>query len=189
MEGAFKCKQHPKAGSTDTTETNSSTAEDEAILRHRRYGGTINTGGQEEPEAVWLRRDDFREDTPESSTTKWTELQNLNDNSRDNNNKTNNTIRRTSPNRSGNTDEPSTESSFTNTFLNECKNQNELFARKIIIAEWQRIAAVTDRILFWFYFVSTLASYIVILLVIPNSNYARWNAELQPMRPMSHSTT
>ncbi|XP_074653007.1 neuronal acetylcholine receptor subunit alpha-10-like [Tubulanus polymorphus] len=50
-----------------------------------------------------------------------------------------------------------------------CQRQNELMKQKVVIAEWQRIAAVIDRLLFWAYFVGTIVSYVVILFIIPGS--------------------
>lgn len=58
----------------------------------------------------------------------------------------------------------------------ECKQNDEkwpcavyqaLLSRKIVVAEWQRIACVIDRFLFWIYFISTIVAYIVILVIIP----------------------
>ncbi|GAB1603731.1 neuronal acetylcholine receptor subunit alpha-10-like [Argonauta hians] len=58
----------------------------------------------------------------------------------------------------------------------ECKQSDEkwpcavyqaLLSRKIVVAEWQRIACVIDRFLFWIYFISTIVAYLVILVIIP----------------------
>ena len=56
---------------------------------------------------------------------------------------------------------------------------SDIYARKMIVAEWQRIAAVIDRVLFWIYLIGTIASYLVILIVVPKSNYDRWNSEIK----------
>lgn len=56
---------------------------------------------------------------------------------------------------------------------------SDLYFRKLIVAEWQRIAAVVDRVLFWLYLMGTIASYVVILIVIPKSNYDHWNSEIK----------
>ncbi|XP_041371894.1 neuronal acetylcholine receptor subunit alpha-10-like [Gigantopelta aegis] len=46
-----------------------------------------------------------------------------------------------------------------------------LHKKRVVIAEWQRIAAVIDRAMFWFYFVATFVSYFVILIIIPAQHY------------------
>ena len=61
---------------------------------------------------------------------------------------------------------------------------SDIYARKLIVAEWQRIAAVIDRVLFWIYLIGTIASYVVILIVIPKSNYDRWNSEIKHIPPV-----
>lgn len=70
---------------------------------------------------------------------------------------------------------------------NACKTLNELHHRKIVVAEWQRIASVIDRILFWIYFLGTLTAYLVILIVVPGKNYAKWDSTIRPEHrsPMS----
>ncbi|XP_064644534.1 neuronal acetylcholine receptor subunit alpha-10-like isoform X2 [Lineus longissimus] len=45
----------------------------------------------------------------------------------------------------------------------------EFMRQKRIIAEWQRIAAVIDRMLFWVYFFGTIFAYVTILCIVPNS--------------------
>lgn len=61
----------------------------------------------------------------------------------------------------------------------QCKTRNELLKRKFIVAEWQRIATVIDRVLFWFYFLGTLTSYLVILIFVPNSKYSEWSDAIE----------
>ncbi|KAH3703110.1 hypothetical protein DPMN_078139 [Dreissena polymorpha] len=60
----------------------------------------------------------------------------------------------------------------------EGDEKSELYFRKLIVVEWQRLAAVVDRLLFWLYFIGTIVSYLVILVIIPNENYALWNAKI-----------
>lgn len=62
---------------------------------------------------------------------------------------------------------------------------SDLYVRKLIVAEWQRIAAVIDRVLFWVYLLGTIASYVVILFVIPKRNYDHWDAEIHHIPPVS----
>ena len=61
---------------------------------------------------------------------------------------------------------------------------NDLYLRKLIVAEWQRIAAVIDRVLFWIYLLGTVVSYIIILFVIPKQNYDKWNAGIVHIPPI-----
>ncbi|XP_048780699.1 neuronal acetylcholine receptor subunit alpha-10-like isoform X2 [Ostrea edulis] len=68
-----------------------------------------------------------------------------------------------------------------------CRTRSSLFQRKLIVAEWQQIASVIDRVLFWFYFLSTVVSYILILVVVPNYNYKKWNEELWSEQYNYHS--
>lgn len=68
-----------------------------------------------------------------------------------------------------------------------CRTRSALYQRKLIVAEWQQIASVIDRVLFWFYFVSTVASYILILVVVPNCNYKKWNEEIWRNQQNYHS--
>lgn len=69
-----------------------------------------------------------------------------------------------------------------------CRTRSALYQRKLIVAEWQQIASVIDRVLFWFYFVSTVASYILILVVVPNCNYKKWNEEIWRKQQNYHSS-
>lgn len=68
---------------------------------------------------------------------------------------------------------------------NICARQRALRARKQVVAEWQRIAIVIDRILFWVYFLGTICSYLVILFVIPRQNYAKWTDATPTVTPAS----
>ncbi|XP_046544567.1 neuronal acetylcholine receptor subunit alpha-10-like [Haliotis rubra] len=43
--------------------------------------------------------------------------------------------------------------------------------KKVIVAEWQRIAVVVDRFLFWFYMFVTFTSYLIILIIVPAQHY------------------
>ncbi|WAR04964.1 ACH10-like protein [Mya arenaria] len=58
--------------------------------------------------------------------------------------------------------------------------KSEIYFRKLIVVEWQRIAAVVDRVLFWVYCIGTFVAYLLILVIVPNQNYALWNAKIQP---------
>jgi hypothetical protein len=50
-----------------------------------------------------------------------------------------------------------------------CDKKIEFMRQKVIIAEWQRIAAVVDRLLFWIYFFGTIIAYVTILFIVPSS--------------------
>ena len=67
---------------------------------------------------------------------------------------------------------------------NANNSRNDLYMRKLIVAEWQRIAAVIDRLLFWIYVLGTIVSYIIILFVIPKQNYDKWNAGIVHIPPV-----
>ncbi|XP_060078753.1 neuronal acetylcholine receptor subunit alpha-10-like [Ylistrum balloti] len=208
LEGAYRCKKHGKLDTKNIPNKSSPDKEDTAMLdkettiRNRRYDKndvmtTSFVEENDEQEVIWLRREDFKEETAECSRNTWADLHELQQSSKDNNNRAKKGARRktsgkapapaVTPVLQDETKSTQTEGSL-GTFLAECRNQNELFARKLIVAEWQRIAAVTDRILFWFYFLSTLTSYIVILIVVPNSNYSRWNEEILPMHTVTQAS-
>ena len=55
---------------------------------------------------------------------------------------------------------------------------SEELRQKTIIAEWQRIAAVIDRVLFWTFVLATLASYVIILIILPKT---KPNQDSQPV--------
>ncbi|ESO85362.1 hypothetical protein LOTGIDRAFT_154855, partial [Lottia gigantea] len=44
--------------------------------------------------------------------------------------------------------------------------------KKIMIAEWQRIAAATDRILFIIYMLATVTAYFILLIILPTQHYS-----------------
>ena len=131
-----------------------------------------------EPEVIWIRRDDVhprRGPRPQSLTFEIEEpdycTSELNHNVKSNNHKSQNKTRSRPK-----TDLAQKEKRKANHLLNDFKPEvgdisSELFYRKLIVAEWQRVAAVVDRILFWLYLVGTIAAYIVILIVIPKKNY------------------
>ena len=50
-----------------------------------------------------------------------------------------------------------------------CHKEEALAFRKLIVVEWQTIATVVDRLLFWIFLIATVAAYLIILLFIPYS--------------------
>lgn len=50
-----------------------------------------------------------------------------------------------------------------------CKKLVAMADRKKVIVEWQSIATVIDRILFWIFLIGTVAAYIFVLILVPNS--------------------
>lgn len=48
-----------------------------------------------------------------------------------------------------------------------CRKEQALVSRKEMIVEWQTIATVIDRLLFWIFLMATVLSYVIVLLVIP----------------------
>lgn len=164
QEGAFVCKTHEKPDEMDTF--NPSNIRNQTFLRNRRY--TSNSDyipeieeENAEDEVVWLRVEDVEHDTNRAMTSDFRTSKNNNSKRRRDRNTSTNEIRNESD------------------VKTECKTKTELFSRKIIVAEWQRIAAVTDRMLFWFYLISTITSYLIILLVVPNTNYTKWDGQLK----------
>ncbi|KAK6182810.1 hypothetical protein SNE40_010405 [Patella caerulea] len=47
----------------------------------------------------------------------------------------------------------------------------DIHKKKVIIAEWQRIAAVVDRVLFIFFLLATIMAYLVLLVILPAQHY------------------
>ena len=54
-----------------------------------------------------------------------------------------------------------------------CSKQKALHSRKETIVEWQIIATVLDRLLFWIFLLGTIGSFIVIILVAPKTKVAK----------------
>ena len=48
-----------------------------------------------------------------------------------------------------------------------CPKQVALLERRQMVVEWQTIAAVVDRLLFWLFLFGTIAAYVIILFLIP----------------------
>lgn len=146
---------------------------------------TADVDAEPEPEVVWLKRDDFREPPKPFSNT--FEMEN---NSNHTDNKQTPASRReprhprhesrTRPQRLKPNTSVSKPCHFkANITPKEGDTKSETYYRKLIVAEWQRVAAVVDRVLFWVYFIGTIVSYLVILIIIPRENYALWDAKIQ----------
>lgn len=131
-------------------------------VRHRRYtksdiDTTETAEVANEGEVTWLREEEIIPETPAPQPE----------------------VSRKSPECENNNHFPRQLSVKTQNEKNvdfECKQTDEkwpcavyqaLLSRKIVVAEWQRIACVIDRFLFWFYFISTIVAYVVILVIIP----------------------
>ena len=56
-----------------------------------------------------------------------------------------------------------------NFVVETCQKEQALTTRKEMIVEWQTIATIIDRLLFWIFFIGTVVAYIVILICVPNS--------------------
>ena len=50
-----------------------------------------------------------------------------------------------------------------------CKKQFALLERKRVIVEWQSVATVIDRVLFWVFLIGTGIAYLVILVIVPHT--------------------
>lgn len=55
-----------------------------------------------------------------------------------------------------------------NLVVHVCRREKALMNRKEIVVEWQTIATVLDRLMFWVFLTATLVCYIIILFVIPS---------------------
>ena len=185
-EGAFRCRKHKnnKVSSKDAqSELKYGSA---SSLRNRRFKNSPENTRKEsndiqEEEIVWLRREDIEHPDTGSNTHDMTPRQETS--LKDNNNKSKDAKS------AGDNHKVLTNSEIIEKEVSEvCKTQINLRNRKVIVAEWQRIAAVVDRILFWFYFLGTVASYILILVVVPNEQYEMWNAEIRDFRISQQQT-
>lgn len=64
----------------------------------------------------------------------------------------------------------------------------ELLQKKVAIVEWQRIAAVIDRLQFWVFFLGTLTAYLIILVFIPGNKKIPWDTEVSPLHAVLHQS-
>ncbi len=51
--------------------------------------------------------------------------------------------------------------------IETCRKEQALALRKEVVVEWQTIATVVDRLLFWLFFFATVIAYLVILVFVP----------------------
>ena len=58
---------------------------------------------------------------------------------------------------------------LSNLVADSCQKEKALISRKEMVVEWQTIATVIDRLLFWIFLLGTIVAYIVILIVVPGS--------------------
>ena len=56
---------------------------------------------------------------------------------------------------------------FARNVAKSCRRERSLALRKEIIVEWQTIATVIDRLLFWIFLLATIIAYLVILVFVP----------------------
>jgi hypothetical protein len=144
-----------------------------SVRQRNRYKTEVTSieADIENEETVWLGRDEHQE----SLETNQTEFQSNHSNN-NNRNEINYSESKSSEREMTICPEAEVE---VNLNAIQCKTRNELLRRKFIVAEWQRIATVIDRILFWFYFLGTLTSYLVILIFVPNSKYSEWSDAIE----------
>lgn len=145
---------------------------------------TNDVNVEPEPEVIWLRRDEVYTDTPKTFGNTFEMEQHSNHAE---------TVKPAAPKREAkvarrehrtktkiNSDKSSKPCHIkSNITPKEGDVKSETYYRKLIVAEWQRVAAVVDRVLFWVYFIGTIVSYLVILIIIPRENYALWDAKIQ----------
>ena len=70
----------------------------------------------------------------------------------------------------------SSDVTFDAPLTSRCRKAEALAWRKSVAVEWQTIAAVVDRLLFWLFLLVTLVAYLVILVIIP---YMKTSTPLQ----------
>ena len=68
----------------------------------------------------------------------------------------------------------------------QCNKHVKLVARREIVVEWQTMAMVIDRLLFWIFLLATVVAYIVILFIIPYSK-PTYPDDLLPIRILKRS--
>ena len=56
---------------------------------------------------------------------------------------------------------------FARIVAKSCRREQSLALRKEIVVEWQTIATVIDRLLFWIFLLATVVAYLVILVFVP----------------------
>ena len=56
---------------------------------------------------------------------------------------------------------------FARIVAKSCRREQSLALRKEIVVEWQTIATVIDRLLFWIFLLATIIAYLVILVFVP----------------------
>lgn len=167
-EGVYICKRHKHSNQKHSRKRNSSDEYQNiemTSVRHRNCSMpeeiTSVENAIEDEETVWLTHEENL-DRSESKHSEFKSKISINNNRNETKTPESNSI------------QPEEEIEL-NLNAIQCKTRNELLRRKLIVAEWQRIATVVDRVLFWFYFLATLASYLVILIFVPNSKYSEWS--------------
>lgn len=68
-----------------------------------------------------------------------------------------------------------------------CRREKALVARREMVVEWQIIATVIDRLLFWMFLIITIAAYLIILVCEPYSKPLRQENGL-PIRILSNNS-
>lgn len=58
---------------------------------------------------------------------------------------------------------------ISNHVVDSCQKEMALMSRREMVVEWQTIATVVDRLLFWIFLIGTIVAYIVILIIVPGS--------------------
>ena len=66
-----------------------------------------------------------------------------------------------------------------------CNKHVALMSRREIVVEWQTMALVIDRLLFWIFLMATVAAYVIILFVFPYSK-PKYIDDKSPMRVLRH---
>ncbi|KAL5011028.1 hypothetical protein ScPMuIL_013333 [Solemya velum] len=207
-EGAYDCKKHLTTKRRSSTvpfsqpnieldhhpHSQAPSVSGDRSCRNRRYN-IVDTkeadspDEAEETEVVWLRREDVMKEAEErkKNTVATTSFTVTSENQTDKKTKKKSKSSKCLSNQIENVSHISGNVGDGLRKTNPCKTLNELHHRKIVVAEWQRIASVIDRILFWIYFLGTVTAYIIILIVVPGNTYAEWDSKISPEHrsPMS----
>ncbi|XP_071156262.1 neuronal acetylcholine receptor subunit alpha-10-like isoform X2 [Mytilus edulis] len=175
-EGLYLCKKHkiqnqkPSRWKSVSDQNQMMVPSSSSVrFRNRSKSETAsNEADVELEETIWLKNDEIHEHPSQLRETEYTTNRSINNNKKESKFIESNTQIKEVAIR------PDAEVEL-NLNAIQCKTRNELVKRKFIVAEWQRIATVVDRVLFWFYFLGTLASYLIILVFVPNSKYSEWS--------------
>lgn len=188
-DGLYLCKKHKIQNQKPSrwksvSDENQMMVQSSSSVRFRNRGKSetaSNEADVELEETIWLKNDEIHEHSSQLRETDYTTNRSINNNKKESKFIESNTQIKEVAIR------PDAEVEL-NLNAIQCKTRNDLVKRKFIVAEWQRIATVVDRVLFWFYFLGTLASYLIILVFVPNSKYSEWSDAIDDVNDVDIDT-